>query len=111
LQTELLVFASAAVYISLAAGLVVLSRTPRYVGDTFEALGQVLRDRFPDLPAGFTLREGLIRARQLAPELDWNEIDGALRAYEDYRYGGLPKTGDTVPALAGLISALRRSPR
>ncbi len=101
----------AAVYVTLAAGLVVLWRTPRYVGNTFEALGQALRERFPDLPAGFTLREGLARARALTPELDWNEIDDALRAYEDYRYGGLPKTGAVVPALAGLISALRRSPR
>lgn len=98
-------------YSSLASGVVFLSRTRRYVGDTFEALGQALKERFPDLPSGFTLREGLARARELVPNLNWKEIDDALRAYEDYRYGGLPKVGSPTVPLSGLISALKRSAR
>lgn len=89
----------------------VLSRTPRLVENSFEALGQILKETFPDLPDGFTLREGLVKAREARPELDWVEIDRELHAYEDYRYGGMPETGSSVPALSGLISALRRSAR
>jgi hypothetical protein len=111
MQVELLAALNVVVYGFLISGLVVLARTPRLVENSFEALGQLLKETFPELPAGFTLREGLVRAREARPELDWVEIDRELRAYEDYRYGGLPRTASSVPALSGLISALRRSER
>jgi hypothetical protein len=76
---------------------------------SFRALGEVLRARFPDLPSGFTLREGLAKARVAEPGLDWGEIDKELVSYEGYRYGGLPETGGPQEAISLLISALRRS--
>lgn len=98
------------VYASLAAGLVFLLRAPRQLrAGSFSALGEVLRARFPDLPAGFTLREGLARARQVVPGLDWEEIDKELQAYEGYRYGGLPDSGAPSAAISNLVVALRRS--
>jgi len=73
---------------------------------TFRELAEVLRGRFPELPEGFTLREGLARAREAAPMLDWGEIYRALDGYEAYRYGGLPEPDSPQPALAGLVAAL-----
>jgi hypothetical protein len=110
LETQVLVAANLLVYATLAAGLVLLLRPVRSLrGDTFFALGEVLRARFPDLPTGFTLREGLTRARQVAPQLDWGAIDEELRAYEGYRYGGLPDSGAPSVVIAELTAALGRS--
>ncbi len=110
METQALVAADLLVYASLAAGLVLLLKPPRSVqADSFFALGEVLKATFPDLPAGFTLREGLSRARQAVPGLDWNEIDRELQAYEGYRYGGLPGSGAPGPVISELTSALRRS--
>jgi hypothetical protein len=112
LETDLLALLDAAVYASAIAGVVMLRRPSRMVEEgSFRALGDVLRARFPDLPAGFTLREGLAKAREVEPGLDWNEIDQALASYEGYRYGGLPDSGAPQPALSSLISVLRRSGR
>jgi hypothetical protein len=112
LQTELLEGLVAAVYAFLVVGLVVLRRKPRMsIGGGFRTLGEVLRARFPDLPDGFTLREGLVRARQVEPGLDWGAIDQALIAYEGYRYGTLPESGASSPVVVNLVTALRRSGR
>jgi hypothetical protein len=109
LITDALILLVGVVYASVVAGLVVLWKTPRLIREvSFKALGEVLKARFPDLPAGFTLREGLARARQEEPGLDWNSIDEALASYEDQRYGGLPGQGGPKLALESLIMALRR---
>ncbi len=109
MEVELLAALDVVVFSSLVLGIVVLLRTPRLTENSFQTLGRILRESFPELPVGFTLREGLARAREARPELDWVEIDRELHAYEDYRYGGMPETNSSVPALSGLISALRRS--
>lgn len=99
-----------AVYASAVAGLVMLRRVSRPAEvPSFRVLGEVLKARFPDLPAGFTLREGLERARRAVPSLDWDGINRALVAYEGYRYGGLPDSGGPQPALSDLVSVLRRA--
>jgi hypothetical protein len=110
LQTDLLALLDAAVYASAVAGVLMLRRPSRGAEEgSFRVLGEVLRARFPELPAGFTLREGLTRAREAEPGLDWNGIDQALASYEGYRYGGLPDSGAPQPALSSLTSVLRRS--
>ena len=112
MNAELLIAGNVLVYASLAAGLVVLRRSPiRIRVSSFRALGELLRLRFPDLPPGFTLREGLARARQAQPRLNWVEIERELKAYEGYRYGGLPDAGSVGPALSTLIAVLKRRPR
>ncbi len=112
METDLLALLDVAVYATAVAGVVVLLRRRRPTCDpSFRALGEVLRARFPDLPPGFTLREGLAKAREAAPGLDWDGIDKALITYEGYRYGGLPESGAAPPVLSNLIYALRRSQR
>jgi len=112
LNDELLIALNVVVYASFVAGLVVFVRSPRQLqAVSFRTLGDLLRSSFPDLPAGFTLREGLARARQAQPGLDWDAIDRELGTYEGYRYGGLPDSGSTGPALSALVSSLRRSSR
>ncbi|MGA2665530.1 MAG: hypothetical protein ABSF83_11345 [Nitrososphaerales archaeon] len=86
-------------------------RSARAAG--FGELGAALRARFPELPDGFTLREGLARARREEPGLDWNGIDRALVAYEGQRYGGLSMLAPDAeaPPLGELVRALRRPRR
>jgi len=112
LETDLLLLLDVLVYCSVIAGAVMLRRSTRTLGDvSFRALGDLLRARFPDLPKGFTLREGLAMARTAEPGLDWNGIDQALVAYEAYRYGGFPESGSMPPALSNLVAVLRRPGR
>ena len=112
METDLLALLDVAVCASGVAGLVILRRPSKVLGDiSFSALGEVLRARFPDLPAGFTLREGLAKAREVEPGLDWDGIDQALVSYEGFRYGGLPDSTLPQPAISNLILALRRSAR
>ena len=112
MQDETLIVLNVVAYLLLAGGLIVFLRSaPRVQVNSFRALGELLRARFPDLPPGFTLREGLARARRSQPGLDWDEIERELGAYEGYRYGGLPDSGSPGPALAKLVSSLRGSSR
>jgi hypothetical protein len=105
---EALMILNLLAYAAAASGVAVLVRSPSKVRErTFRELGDVLRGRFPELPEGFTLREGLARARQVAPLLDWGEIYRALDDYEGYRYGGFPEPNSQQPALVGLVAALR----
>lgn len=98
------------VYVSFIIGAVSFVRaSPRQEDvSSFRMLGELLRSRFPDLPAGFTLREGLARAKQDQPELNWRSIEQELAAYEGFRYGGLPESGASGPALSKLVASLRR---
>jgi hypothetical protein len=57
-------------------------------GRAYVELENALRKRFPDLPYGFTLREGLARARPMAKGVDWGSVERELREYEEQRYGG-----------------------
>jgi len=112
LETDLLLALDVLVYCSVIAGAVMLRRFSRSMEEiSFRALGDLLRARFPDLPSGFTLREGLAKAREAEPGLDWSGIDQALESYEGYRYGGLPESASTPPVLSNLITALRRQGR
>lgn len=112
METDLLLALNAAVYATLLAGVVVLLRNRRPApseGATPQALTDAIRARFPDLPPGFTLREGLERARELNLGVDWHEVDTAFAAYEAHKFGGLQQ--EQYPGLMRLASALKRSSR
>jgi len=115
LDPDLLVALDAAVYLAAALGAVAMrTRRGRASGaGSFGELGEALRVRFPELPEGFTMREGLARARREEPGLDWDGIDRALVAYEGQRYGGLPLPPQEAeaPPLGELVRALRRRAR
>jgi hypothetical protein len=91
-QAELLLL-NGAVFSSLAIGLAIrLRRKPNdlQIGTIYTKLGATLSKRFADLPPGFTLREGIARARMSARGIDWITIQGELDSYESFRFGAGP---------------------
>jgi hypothetical protein len=56
--------------------------------DAFNGLELALMQALPDLPAGFTWEEAISRLRSSGVRTEG--MEGALRGYEGYRYGGLP---------------------
>jgi len=100
------------VYASVAVGLLQgrrRSAAAMRAGDhtTFGQLESALRERFPDMPEGFTMREGLSRARSFEPGLGWDRIEKSLERYEAYRYGSDAPPSVEQPELAKLIRKLR----
>ena len=101
LDLLLLVVLNGAVYASLVAGLAFWLKErphrgrPRDVASAFGMLDLAFRRAFPDLPQGFTWREGIAEARRKGVRLNWAAIDTTLRSYEAYRYGEGP-----APAVA-----------
>jgi len=72
----------------------------------FALLEKSLQKAFPDLPAGFTLREALSLAERLRLKVDWGRVQLALERYEAFRYGGatLPeKVQEEVLRLAAML--------
>ena len=105
--SDLLLGLNAAIYSSLVAALVFRHRAP--VGANldsvalFRLLESSLRRKFPDLPAGFTWREGISKAQSLQLSLDWGAIDAAVERYEAFRYGGAARE----PAPAEMLKLVR----
>lgn len=62
--------------------------TASNLADAFSGLELALKHAVPDLPAGFTWEEAIDRLRLSGVRTDG--MEGALRSYEEYRYGGLP---------------------
>jgi len=58
------------------------------LADAFSGLELALKEAVPDLPAGFTWEEAVARLRSSGVRTEG--MEGALRGYEEYRYGGLP---------------------
>jgi hypothetical protein len=58
------------------------------LADAFNGLELALKEAAPDLPAGFTWEEAIARLRSSGVRTEG--IEGALKSYEEYRYGGLP---------------------
>ena len=62
--------------------------TASNLADAFNGLELALKDAVPDLPAGFTWEEAIARLRSSG--IPTEGMEGALKSYEEYRYGGLP---------------------
>jgi hypothetical protein len=62
--------------------------TASNLADAFNRLELALKEAVPDLPAGFTWEEAIARLRSSGVRTEG--MEGALRGYEGYRYGGLP---------------------
>ena len=108
----LLIPVNVVVYASIAVGVIQGRRRratvrPAGADSTFIQLESALNKRFPDLPEGFTIREGLSRARSLEPDLGWDRIEKSLEGYEAYRYGGDLAPSGEQPELVKLIRKLR----
>jgi hypothetical protein len=58
------------------------------LADAFHGLELALKQAVPGLPAGFTWEEAVARLRSSG--VSTAGVEGALRGYEEYRYGGLP---------------------
>lgn len=111
-EIELLLVVNAAVYLSLTAGLIQRRRWSSMIGqeDLTAMFGQLelaLKKRFPDLPEGFTIREGISRVRTLGLDLRWDRIESALEGYEAHRYGEEPLPSTAQPELMKLVRELR----
>lgn len=83
------------------------------LADAFGGLELALKEAAPDLPAGFTWEEALARLKAAGVKTDG--MEGALKGYEEYRYGGLPLPDvdfREVLKVANMISRIRslRSP-
>ncbi len=107
-----LVVLNVAAYGSLAAGLMQTRRQRSSrgvdVSGAFPLLALTLRKAVPELPAGFTWRQGISAAKGLELNLRWDEIDKAVGEYEAYRYGGRPAPEASQPEVMRLVEALRR---
>ena len=58
------------------------------LADAFHGLELAIKEAVPDLPAGFTWEEAIARLRSSGVRTEG--VEGALKGYEEYRYGGLP---------------------
>jgi len=110
IEIELLLFANVLVYSSIIVGLVQWRRRPVSgpvdLNAMFRQLEPALERRFPDLPEGYTIREGLSRARSLGLDLRWEKIENALEGYEAYRYGDGSLPSSAQPELEKLVRRL-----
>jgi hypothetical protein len=91
LQVELLAL-NGIVFSALSFGLAIRLRRkppgPEDLGTLYRRLGYALTKKFPDLPSGFTLREGLARAHSSSPGITWHSLETELGSYEAFRFGG-----------------------
>ena len=74
--------------------------------EAFQFLEVALREKFPDLPEGFTWGDAMSRVKKMNLNVDWGRLETALIDYESYRYGGSqPSSADPreVLRLAGLL--------
>lgn len=105
-----LIFLNVAAYGSLVAALAVWRRRrvpkPADARAAFRLLETALKRAFPDLPDGFTWREGMDMAKKKGLDVSWEEIDETLRSYEAYRYGGSPSLEPMLPEVLKLVKAL-----
>jgi hypothetical protein len=58
------------------------------LGEAFNDLELALKEAVPDLPSGFTWEEAVARLRSSG--MSTEAVEGALKGYEAYRYGGAP---------------------
>lgn len=91
MQAELLVL-NGIVFSALGIGIAIRLRRkpsgPEGLGALYKRVSYAMSRRFPDLPRGFTLREGLARAKPSSPGINWTSLELELGYYEAFRFGG-----------------------
>ncbi|HEV2389224.1 MAG TPA: hypothetical protein VGS04_00720 [Nitrososphaerales archaeon] len=58
------------------------------LSEAFKDLELALKEAVPDLPSGFTWEEAIARLRSSGVRTE--PMEGALKSYEAYRFGGAP---------------------
>jgi hypothetical protein len=107
-QVDLLLL-NGAVFSTLAVGLAIRLRRKSnmiQMGTVYANLSITLSKRFVDLPPGFTLREGIARARLSAREIDWVSIQAELDSYETFKFGNGPQPTGQYSETLRLIRVL-----
>ncbi|HEV2225872.1 MAG TPA: hypothetical protein VGR56_03595 [Nitrososphaerales archaeon] len=91
MEVELLVL-NGIVFSALGIGLAIRLRRkppgPEKLGALYRRVSYAMSKKFPDLPRGFTLREGLARAHPSSPGINWTSLEMELGSYEAFRFGG-----------------------
>ncbi|MBI2649093.1 MAG: hypothetical protein HYU03_00760 [Thaumarchaeota archaeon] len=109
-----LLFANAALYALLILGIFKKRGSgleASSVAEAFLLLEAALKKKFPDMPAGFTWREAMGRIRDMNPRLDWKSLEGVLKGYEAYRYGGFELSYTDPGEVLRLASVLGKGAR
>lgn len=77
----------------------------------FEILEEALRESRQNLPEGFTWNEALktLRSRLGSTNLNWKEIENALKTYQEFRYGGHKYTSAEIYSILLLAKNVRRT--
>lgn len=112
IDTTVAIAVNVVAYASLAGAVIQWNRqkVPKPVDGVgaFHLLDSALRRSFPDLPMGFTLREGVSRAKVAGLSVGWESIDQKLAEYEAFRFGGGSAPSLPLPEVMRLVKALRR---
>ncbi len=102
------------IYAVAVAGLVrarQMAFRPSDSARSFMLLERSLKRAFPDLPDGFTWREAMHRVEELDLNVDWAEVEKALKQYEGWRYGEMVKPEDVNAEVVRLARELARRGR
>ena len=78
----------------------------------FEILEGALVESHQHLPEGFTWKEALetLRSRMSSRKnIDWKEIEDALKTYQEFRYGGHKYTSAEIHSVLLLAKNVRRA--
>ncbi len=111
LDNYLLVGANVVVFSALAAQ-IALRRRKKVVKApditaAFKELQRALETSDLGLPPGYTLREGIGKARGLGLNVEWDSVGRALSAYEGEVYGGKKDQGVEYSEILSLSRELK----
>jgi hypothetical protein len=109
MQPELIVL-NGIVFSALALGVAIRlrrrTRRPEEADEVYRRLALILSKRFPELPPGFTIREGLELAKPTTHGVNWALLKDELGSYETFRFGGgsepAVSDGETLKLLRAL---------
>jgi hypothetical protein len=112
LNLDVLATLNTAIYALLIAGVALLARRSALSNDPSQAfltLAKSIENAFRDVPAGYTMREGIERARELGVKVDWTKVGLALERYESWRYGMAQKPSGGNSEVIRLAKAITRT--
>lgn len=79
------------------------------LSEAFKGLELALEEGVPDLPSGFTWEEAVERLRSSGVRTE--PMEGALRSYEAYRYGGAPLPDVDYREVVNVANMIGGTPR